>query len=122
MQNCLKISLTALIFISFNAVAQKSQILIARNAVGKLQASIANKEDEKKQLSIITEGLKSIESAEKDNKTCVIIKFLSKWGAIFEKGMAASVVQICKQILPLFLLNFYNKVDASIIFTFQYGK
>ncbi|WP_316843613.1 tetratricopeptide repeat protein [Pedobacter psychrodurus] len=73
MQNCLKISLTALIFVSFNAVAQKSQILIARNAVGKLQASIANKEDEKKQLSIITEGLKSIESAEKDNKT-------KKWG------------------------------------------
>ena len=69
MQNCLKISLTALIFVSFNAVAQKSQILIARNSVGKLQASIANKEDEKKQLSIITEGLKSIESAEKDNKT-----------------------------------------------------
>lgn len=69
MQNCLKISLTALIFVSFNAVAQKSQILIARNAVGKLQASIANKEDEKKQLSIITEGLKSIESAEKDNKS-----------------------------------------------------
>jgi len=69
MQNCLKISLAALIFVSFNAVAQKSQILIARNAVGKLQASIANKEDEKKQLSIITEGLKSIESAEKDNKT-----------------------------------------------------
>ncbi|MDQ0965846.1 tetratricopeptide (TPR) repeat protein [Flavobacterium sp. W4I14] len=69
MQNCLKISLTALIFVSFNAVAQKSQILIARNAVGKLQASIANKEDEKKQLSIITEGLKSIESAEKDSKT-----------------------------------------------------
>ena len=69
MQNCLKISLTALIFVSFNAIAQKSQILIARNSVGKLQASIANKEDEKKQLSIITEGLKSIELAEKDNKT-----------------------------------------------------
>nr|WP_315420505.1 tetratricopeptide repeat protein [uncultured Pedobacter sp.] len=69
MQNCFKISLTALIFVSFNAVAQKSQILIARNSVGKLQASIANKEDEKKQLGIITEGLKSIESAEKDNKT-----------------------------------------------------
>ncbi|WP_246474909.1 hypothetical protein [Pedobacter roseus] len=69
MQNCFKISLAALIFVSFNAVAQKSQILIARNSVGKLQASIANKEDEKKQLSIITEGLKSIESAEKDTKT-----------------------------------------------------
>ncbi|MDQ0639137.1 tetratricopeptide (TPR) repeat protein [Pedobacter sp. W3I1] len=69
MQNCFKISLIVLIFVSFNAVAQKSQILIARNAVGKLQASIANKEDEKKQLAIINEGLKSIESAEKDNKT-----------------------------------------------------
>ncbi len=69
MQNCFKISLIALIFVSFNAVAQKTQILIARNAVGKLQASIANKEDEKKQLAIINEGLKSIESAEKDNKT-----------------------------------------------------
>ncbi|TCD27155.1 tetratricopeptide repeat protein [Pedobacter psychrodurus] len=69
MQNCFKISLIALIFFSFNAVAQKTQILIARNAVGKLQASIANKEDEKKQLAIINEGLKSIESAEKDNKT-----------------------------------------------------
>ncbi|MBB6238688.1 tetratricopeptide (TPR) repeat protein [Pedobacter sp. AK013] len=69
MQNCFKILLIALIFVSFNAVAQKTQILIARNAVGKLQASIANKEDEKKQLAIINEGLKSIESAEKDNKT-----------------------------------------------------
>ena len=69
MQNRFKISLIALTLVSFNAVAQKSQILIARNAVGKLQASIANKEDEKKQLAIITDGLKSIESAEKDGKT-----------------------------------------------------
>jgi len=69
MQSSSKLLLVLLIFTSFNALAQKSQILIARNAVGKLQASIANKEDEKKQLAIITEGLKSIESAEKDNKT-----------------------------------------------------
>lgn len=69
MHNCFKISLIALTLVSFNAAAQKSQILIARNAVGKLQASIANKEDQKKQLAIVNEGLKSIESAEKDNKT-----------------------------------------------------
>ncbi|KIA92099.1 hypothetical protein OC25_18635 [Pedobacter kyungheensis] len=69
MQNCFKISLIALSLVSFNAVAQKSQILIARNSVGKLQASIANKEDQKKQLAIINDGLKSIESAEKDTKT-----------------------------------------------------
>ncbi|MCX2474608.1 tetratricopeptide repeat protein [Pedobacter sp. MC2016-05] len=69
MQSGSKLLLVLLIFTSLNALAQKSQILIARNSVGKLQASIANKEDEKKQLAIITEGLKSIESAEKDNKT-----------------------------------------------------
>ncbi|WP_231424406.1 lipopolysaccharide assembly protein LapB [Pedobacter sp. Leaf250] len=69
MQSGSKLLLVLLIFTSLNALAQKSQILIARNSVGKLQASIGNKEDEKKQLAIITEGLKSIESAEKDNKT-----------------------------------------------------
>lgn len=69
MQNRFKLSFIILAFVSFNAMAQKSQILVARNALGKLQASIANKEDEKKQLNIITEGLKSVESAENDRKT-----------------------------------------------------
>lgn len=54
---------------SMTTLAQKSQILIARNAVGKLQASIGNKEDANKQLGIITEGLKAVDSAAKDNKT-----------------------------------------------------
>jgi len=65
----LKYLLVALTIASFNASAQKSQVLIARNAVGKLQASIANKENDKKQLTIITDGLKATESAEKDNRT-----------------------------------------------------
>ncbi|QPH40025.1 tetratricopeptide repeat protein [Pedobacter endophyticus] len=69
MQYRFKILLVTLVFLSVNAVAQKSQILIARNSVGKLQASIANKEEPKKQLELISEGLKAIESAEKDNKT-----------------------------------------------------
>ena len=69
MQNGFKLLIALLVSTSLNSFAQKSQILIARNSVGKLQASIANKEDEKKQLDIITEGLKAIESAEKDNKT-----------------------------------------------------
>ncbi|MFW0715395.1 tetratricopeptide repeat protein [Pedobacter sp. N23S346] len=69
MQNGFKLLIALLVSTSINSFAQKSQILIARNSVGKLQASIANKEDEKKQLTIITEGLKAIESAEKDNKT-----------------------------------------------------
>ncbi|MCZ4243761.1 tetratricopeptide repeat protein [Pedobacter punctiformis] len=69
MQSRFKLLIPFLVFISCSAYAQKSQILIARNAVGKLQASIANKEDEKKQLTIIAEGLKASESAEKDKKT-----------------------------------------------------
>lgn len=69
MQSGFKLLIAFTLFSSASSFAQKSQILIARNSVGKLQASIANKEDEKKQLAIINEGLKSIESAEKDNKT-----------------------------------------------------
>lgn len=69
MQSIFKLSIPFFVLLSSHAFAQKSQILIARNAVGKLQASIANKEDEKKQLAIITDGLKAVESAEKDNKT-----------------------------------------------------
>ncbi|WP_421939619.1 tetratricopeptide repeat protein [Pedobacter sp.] len=96
MQNCFKFTSLALIFLSLSASAQKSQILIARNAVGKLQAAIANKEDEKKQLSIISEGLKSTESAEKDSKTknwaetWSIKSYLSSYAAIIETDKANS--------------------------------
>lgn len=96
MQNCFKFTSLALIFLSLSASAQKSQILIARNAVGKLQASIANKEDDKKQLAIIAEGLKSTESAEKDNKTkkwaetWSIKSYLSSYASIIETDKASS--------------------------------
>jgi len=96
MKNCFKFTSLALIFLSLSASAQKSQILIARNAVGKLQAAIANKEDEKKQLSIISEGLKSTESAEKDSKTknwaetWSIKSYLSSYAAIIETDKANS--------------------------------
>ncbi|GGI26164.1 hypothetical protein GCM10008119_21280 [Pedobacter mendelii] len=71
-------------------------MLIARNAVGKLQASFAGKEDPKKQLGIITEGLKSIESAEKDNKTknwtetWAIKSYLTSYAAIIETDESSS--------------------------------
>jgi len=96
MQNRLKFLSVALIFLSFNSLAQKSQILIARNAVGKLQASIANKEDNKKQLIIITEGLKAIESAEKDKKTknwpetWSIKSYLSSFASLIDTDQSSS--------------------------------
>lgn len=52
-----------------NGFAQKSQIQIAKNSLGKLQASIASKADHKMQLAVIGEGIKAIDAAQKDRKT-----------------------------------------------------
>ena len=62
---------TAAIFMisSTSAFSQKTQLFIARNSVGKLQAAIANKQDQKTQLSILGEGIKAAEAAEKDRET-----------------------------------------------------
>ena len=64
-----KLLLLLILLVGFNSFAQKSQIQIAKNSLGKLQASIANKADYKKQLTIIGEGIKAIELAQKDKKT-----------------------------------------------------
>lgn len=61
--------LAILLFISTQAFGQKSQIFIAQNSLGKLQKSISNKEDKKKQIEILKEGIKAVEAAEKDKKT-----------------------------------------------------
>lgn len=58
-----------LLLSSFAGLAQKSQLQIARNAVGKLQVAIANGDDKNKQLSILGEGIKASENAQNDKKT-----------------------------------------------------
>lgn len=63
-------SVTFFIVISSQSVfSQKTQLLIAKNSVGKLEAAIANKKDVKTQMTILTEGIKASESAAKDSKT-----------------------------------------------------
>lgn len=63
-------SVTFFIVISSQSVfSQKTQLLIAKNSVGKLQAAIANKKDVKTQMTILSEGIKASESAAKDSKT-----------------------------------------------------
>jgi predicted Zn-dependent protease len=71
MINRLKLFIAAILFVtsSSTAFSQQTQLLIARNSVGKLQAAIANKKDQKTQLTILGEGIKAAESAEKDKKT-----------------------------------------------------
>lgn len=61
--------LLAQITYSVSVSAQGSQVKTANNSLAKLQKSIAEKADTKKQLTIIGEGVKAIEVAEKDRKT-----------------------------------------------------
>jgi len=49
--------------------AQKTQLLIAKNSVGKLQAAIANKKDQKAKMAILNEGIKASELTAADSKT-----------------------------------------------------
>ncbi|MBY0541799.1 MAG: hypothetical protein K2P75_00225 [Sphingobacteriaceae bacterium] len=64
-----RLLLLLILLFGFNALAQKSQLQIAKNSLGKLQASITSKADSKKQLAIIGEGIKALEVAQKDKKT-----------------------------------------------------
>src|SRR5687768_2815411 len=81
-----------LLFTSLSSLAQKSQILLAQNTVGKLQASIANKEDAKKQLTVIGEGIKALDAAQGDKKTknwpetWAIKAYLSSYIAVIDEG------------------------------------
>jgi tetratricopeptide (TPR) repeat protein len=76
-----------LFLITFSAVAQKSQLRIARNTIGKLQAAIVAKADVNKQINIIGEGLKATQSAQQDRKTK---KYPETWaiGAYLNSYMA----------------------------------
>ncbi|MBG6233757.1 tetratricopeptide (TPR) repeat protein [Pedobacter sp. CAN_A7] len=59
----------ATLFISFQAFSQKSQMKIAQNTVGKLQAAIVDGKNETDQLKVIGEGIKAVENAQKDRRT-----------------------------------------------------
>jgi len=58
-----------LVLFGLPVLAQKSQVQIARNALGKLQSAIAAGQDSKKQIIIIGEGIKATELAKKDRRT-----------------------------------------------------
>ena len=68
-----KISLLTIVFLVIVgtniACAQKSQLQIARNSIGKLQVAINNKKDNKAQLDILGEGVRAAEAAQNDKKT-----------------------------------------------------
>lgn len=61
--------LVSLICLAISTLAQPSQIKTANNSLAKLHVSITEKADAKKQLTIIGEGIKAVEAAEKDRRT-----------------------------------------------------
>ncbi len=63
------ITFLALTTFSISSFAQISQMKIANNSLGKLHTAISAKADVKKQLTIIGEGIKAVEAAEKDRRT-----------------------------------------------------
>lgn len=60
---------TILMLICLQGMAQSSQVQIARNSLGKLQAAIRTNQDVKQQFTILGEGIKAIESASADRRT-----------------------------------------------------
>lgn len=84
----------ALLLFSHSAFSQGSQIKIANNSLARLQNSIAENADTKKQLTIIGEGIKAIDQAEKDKKTknwpetWAIKTYLSSYIAIIDENEA----------------------------------
>ncbi len=52
-----------------SAFSQKSQLQVARNSIGKLQAAISGKKDVKTQMGILGEGVRAVEAAQNDKKT-----------------------------------------------------
>lgn len=88
------LNISLLILVGNLAFAQRSQIKIANNSLAKLQISIAEKADAKKQLTIIGEGIKAIEVAEKDKKTknwpetWAIKAYLSSYIALIDENEA----------------------------------
>jgi tetratricopeptide (TPR) repeat protein len=85
------ILLAVSLILSIHSYGQKSQMKIAQNAVGKLQAAIVGGQDKTKQLNIIGEGIKATESAQKDRRTknwpetWAIKSYLSSYVALIDQ-------------------------------------
>lgn len=109
------------------AFSQKSQLLIARNSVGKLQMAINNKQDANAQLGIVGEGIKASEAAQNDKKTkkwpetWAIKAYLSSYVAITDPnegnsdkyyGLAIEAIDSAKR-LDKFQTN-THLIEASI--------
>lgn len=112
---------TFILFLAFISTtnAQKTQVVLAQNSVGKLQESISKKEDFKKQLNIIGEGIKAIEAAQKDKKTknwpetWAIKSYLSSYIAVIDDNEGNSNKYFDLAIKSLDTAQILDKFQAN---------
>lgn len=108
-----------LLVFSNDISAQKTQVVLAQNSVGKLQESISKKEDAKKQLGIIGEGIKAIDAAQKDKKTknwpetWSIKAYLSSYIAVIDENEANSNKYLDLAIRSLDTAKILDKFQAN---------
>jgi len=108
-----------LLVFSNDISAQKTQVVLAQNSVGKLQESISKKEDTKKQLGIIGEGIKAIDAAQKDKKTknwpetWSIKAYLSSYIAVIDENEANSNKYLDLAIRSLDTAKILDKFQAN---------
>jgi tetratricopeptide (TPR) repeat protein len=90
------IILAATLTISIQAFGQKSQMKIAQNAVGKLQAAIVEGKSKPDQLKVIGEGIKAVENAQQDRRTknwpetWAVKAYLSSYVALIDESESNS--------------------------------
>lgn len=127
-----RLAFSVTIFIIMNSqsvFSQKTQLLIARNSVGKLQAAIANKKDVKTQMTILSDGIKASELTAKDSKTrkwgitWAIKSYLSSYIAITDPDQVNSNKHYDLALQAIDSAKKYNKYedDASLITAANYN-
>jgi len=101
------IILIAALLLSSHAYSQKSQMKIAQNSVGKLQAAIVDGKSEKDQLKVIGEGIKAVENAQKDRRTknwpetWAVKAYLSSYVALIDENESNADKYYNESILAL---------------------
>lgn len=109
-----------LILLSLQSFAQKSQVQIARNSLGKLQAAIRANKNVKDQLTILGEGIKASENASKDRRTkrwpetWAMKAYFTSYLAVIEFDAQRSDDSYVKSLTLLDTAKLLNRYDENL--------
>jgi tetratricopeptide (TPR) repeat protein len=109
-----------LIFLSLQSFAQKSQVQIARNSLGKLQAAMRENKSVKDQLTILGEGIKAAENASADRRTkrwpetWAMKAYFTSYLSIIESDTQRSEDSYVKSLILLDTAKLLNRYDENL--------